>query len=120
MTGSADYFLPGYVQSSDDATLNIRSIRMQGTSEYNSYTFSGLIELNSGEEAWISSLAYDDFLVSSSQFSGYLVTALEQILLSNPSRFIICNHTEIVQTGFMVQDVEKLAKELGYDFSDVD
>jgi len=77
MGGALGYFHPGYLETSESSTADIYWLFFQETSERNGYTMSGIVELNSGEHAWISSKAYDDFEISNSRFSGYLVTALE-------------------------------------------
>ncbi len=77
MGGNIDHFAPGYMRTSDNSTANPNVLDYHETSERNSYSMSAIIQLNSGEQAWIKSQAFDDFEISYSEFSGYLVTALE-------------------------------------------
>jgi len=77
MGGAYGYFHPGYLETSESSTDDMYWLYFQETSETNAYSMSGIIELNSGEQAWILSQAFGDFEISQSRFSGYLVTALE-------------------------------------------
>ena len=77
MGGGLGYFIPGYLVTSDGSTSEAYPLDYQETSDKNAYSMSAIIELNSGEQAWVRSFAFDDFEIIASQFSGYLVTALE-------------------------------------------
>ncbi len=77
MGGGLGYFVPGYLVTSDGSTSEAHPLDYQETSDKNAYSMSVIIELNSGEQVWVRSFAFDDFEITASQFSGYLVTALE-------------------------------------------
>ena len=77
MGGSYGYFYPGYIRTSDTSTFNPFMNAFQETSEENSYYMTAIIQLNSGEEVWVESLAWSNFRIGLSEFSGYLITALE-------------------------------------------
>ena len=78
MGGSVGYFMPGFIMTSDyDNTYDPLQCRYEDTSKRNSYCQSTTIELNSGEQLYIKSTAFDDFEITSAELSGYLVTALE-------------------------------------------
>ena len=77
MGGGLDHFEPCYLTTSDGSTADPYMSSYHETSKTNSYSMSAIIELNSGEQAWILSTALDDFEIVNSEFSGYLITALE-------------------------------------------